>query len=154
MNIWLFTGYVVHLKGLRNHKEHHKENPIIWEACSYWWEGRLADFRLTSPTIKEEYDCWFLRTYEFGFVCPLAYHGFMNQLTIQQRSWIRRLRFEIMSREPDHEYLRLSDTGVDEGWMGVCGELPTTLVSITLEIGRYCRLELPGTYYNGSWSFC
>lgn len=139
MNIWPFTRYGVCLN---------------WDNSSYWRGGRLADFRLTSPTIKEEYDCWFLRTYEFGFVCILAYHNFMNKLTMQQRSWIRRLRFEIMSREPDDWYPWLSDIEVDEGWMGICDELPTTLVSITLEIGRYCRLELPGTYYNGSWLFC
>lgn len=83
----------------------------------------------------------------------MAYHDFMNKSTIQQRGWIRRLRFEIMSWEPRFRHPELSDADIVEGWMDICDEVPKTLVSISLDIGFSCRLDLPG-FHLGSWSFC
>lgn len=115
----------------------------IWEYNSYWRPyppGTLANFRLTSPTLKDEYECWFLHTRQFAFRTPSAYHVFMKKLTAEQQGWIRSVQIEIM---PDRVRLFLSDPETDRAWMSICDELPTTLQVVNLLIDRDCRLRSP-----------
>ena len=124
-------------------------DPSIWEYNSYWSPyppGTLATFRLTSPTVKEEYEYWFLRTRQFAFETSFAYHGFMKQLTVEQQGWIRSLQIEIMA---ESTRALLSDTEADQAWMNICDELPTTLQVVNLFLDRRCRLALPGNFSRG-----
>ena len=119
-----------------------RDNPNIWEynsySCSYP-DGTLATFRLTSPTIKEEYEYWFLHTREFAFESPFAYREFMEQLTAEQQGWIRSVRIEIMSGLV-HDLL--PDTQADQALMSICDELPTTLQAVSLAISQQCQLHV------------
>ena len=124
-------------------------DPSIWEYNSYWHPyppGTLATFRLTSPTIKKEYEYWFLRTRQFAFESPFAYHEFMKQLTGEQQGWIRSIQIIIMSQIM---HPLLPGAEADQAWMDICDELPTTLQVVSLLLSYLCRLKLPGTFREG-----
>ena len=143
---WIENAGLFDLPGTYQERLSAPGNPSVWECNSYWKSypnGNLATFRLTSPTVREEYEHWLLRSREFAFECPDAYHEFMNQLTAEQRGCIRRLWIVVFSWEVDWD---TSDKEASAAWMTICDELPTTVEMVTLRLDRHCRLKLPATY--------
>ena len=138
---WIDDGWKVGLGNIERRDT--RVDRSIWEYNSYrrpYPPKTLGTFRLTSPTVKEEYECWFLRTRQFAFRSPPAYHVFMKKLTAEQQGWIRSVRIEIM---PDCVRPFLSDPVADRAWMAICDELPTTLRVVNLLIDRGVFLKSP-----------
>ncbi|KAL8787993.1 MAG: hypothetical protein Q9195_007537 [Heterodermia aff. obscurata] len=143
VNTWQYYGRYHSIEDGRSQK-HLKthDHPSFFEHSFYWppYPKKQTIFRLTSPTIKEEYEYWFLHARQFHFECPFAYREFMDQLTAEQQGLIASMQIEIMSENVSPF---ISDNEVDQAWMSICDELPTKLRRVSLRLDWFCRLELP-----------
>ena len=109
----------------------------IWENRSYCLVGTepatsFYNFRISSPKIKSEFEDWFLRGHGFVFDNPVAYNEFASQLIPEQKTFIRKVSFEVMGRTTP--MTGRSQRQYDNCWLEICNELPMTLEEIYLDI--------------------
>ena len=95
----------------------------------------LSHIRLSSPTIKAEFEHFFLSERIFQFACPYVIPPFLDQLSEVQQSQLQHvaLNFAI---DP---CCTLADSR--KGWMANCSLLPSTLKTVVFRV-RFFPLDV------------
>lgn len=88
-------------------------------------------FSLSSPTVKAEWQYFFLSNRRFQFICPYSLQQFLDQLSPAHQSLLQHIAIDFLI----DECCSLSDSW--NGWMGICSVLPSTLKSVTFRLTRY-----------------
>ncbi|CAF9941062.1 hypothetical protein IMSHALPRED_002411 [Imshaugia aleurites] len=91
--------------------------------------GFVVNLRLASPTLKDEFEHFFLCSNVFKFLCPRRLGDFLRQLSSLHRAQLLRITIKVWS-----ECRCCTRQESDYGWKLNCSLLPESLRLITIEL--------------------
>lgn len=102
------------------------------DRCTYLWPYWLDPLRLSSPTLRLEFDDFFLSNEIFKFECPSHLGKFLGQLSNFHQTRLRRIIISIWVPCGCHCARLLIDWS--DGWKTMCLRLPASLQQVSFDL--------------------